>query len=149
MVLFLIGLGLYDHKDITLRGLEAVKTCSKVRLSSSPPLPCELPTPAAACAEPGRRRQVYLEMYTSILMCGTEKLVRLHPHIARAAIRGATRRRPPPALTTPGCMHATYGALAHSQHVSDAGATPSEGTCGTHQRRALPRRKSCTAARWR
>jgi diphthamide biosynthesis methyltransferase len=35
MVLFLIGLGLYDHKDITLRGLEAVKTCSKVRLSSS------------------------------------------------------------------------------------------------------------------
>ena len=46
MVLFLIGLGLYDEKDITVRGLEAVKSCDKV----------------------------YLEMYTAILMVSRERL---------------------------------------------------------------------------
>lgn len=30
MVLFMIGLGLGDERDITLRGLEAIKGCSKV-----------------------------------------------------------------------------------------------------------------------
>lgn len=71
MVLWLIGLGLYDEKDITLRyvtvskplelaqdwtcigalrrGLEAVKGCSRV----------------------------YLEAYTSILLCDKSKLVRI------------------------------------------------------------------------
>lgn len=34
MVLYLIGLGLGDEKDITLKGLEAVKSCSKVFLES-------------------------------------------------------------------------------------------------------------------
>ena len=33
MVFYHIGLGLGDEKDITLRGLEAVKKCSKVRQS--------------------------------------------------------------------------------------------------------------------
>lgn len=41
MVLYLIGLGLYDEQDITLRGLAAVKGCARV----------------------------YLEAYTSILLC--------------------------------------------------------------------------------
>jgi hypothetical protein len=41
MVLYLIGLGLYDEQDITLRGLAAVKGCERV----------------------------YLEAYTSILLC--------------------------------------------------------------------------------
>jgi diphthine synthase len=50
MVLYLIGLGLYDEYDITLRGLEAVKRCSRV----------------------------YLEMYTSILMCDKSKLEALY-----------------------------------------------------------------------
>lgn len=50
MVLWLIGLGLYDEHDVTLRGLEAIKGCARV----------------------------YLEMYTSILMCDTSKLERLY-----------------------------------------------------------------------
>jgi hypothetical protein len=41
MVLYLIGLGLFDEQDITLRGLAAVKGCARV----------------------------YLEAYTSILLC--------------------------------------------------------------------------------
>lgn len=46
MVLFMIGLGLYDEKDITVRGLELVKASSKV----------------------------YLEMYTAILMVSKDRL---------------------------------------------------------------------------
>ena len=46
-MLYLIGLGLGDERDITLRGLEAVKRCSKV----------------------------YLEAYTSILLVDKSKLV--------------------------------------------------------------------------
>ncbi|KAK9835180.1 hypothetical protein WJX81_004039 [Elliptochloris bilobata] len=46
MVLYVIGLGLYDEKDITIRGLEAVKQCSRV----------------------------YLEAYTSVLMVPKERL---------------------------------------------------------------------------
>ena len=44
---YLIGLGLGDPKDITVKGLEIVKQCTKV----------------------------YLEMYTSILGCPKEELV--------------------------------------------------------------------------
>lgn len=50
MVLYLIGLGLYDEQDITLRGLEAVKKCERV----------------------------YLEAYTSILLCEKAKLEALY-----------------------------------------------------------------------
>lgn len=46
MVLHMIGLGLSDEKDITVKGLEAVKASSKV----------------------------YLEMYTAILMISNERL---------------------------------------------------------------------------
>jgi diphthine synthase len=42
----MIGLGLYDEKDITVRGLEAVKSSEKV----------------------------YLEMYTAILMVSKDRL---------------------------------------------------------------------------
>src|SRR3989344_7106762 len=49
MALYLVGLGLSDEKDITLRGLEAVKKCSKV----------------------------YLENYTSLLQCSKEVLEKL------------------------------------------------------------------------
>lgn len=48
MVLYLVGLGLGDEKDITVKGLEAVRRCSKV----------------------------YLEHYTSILGVDKERLVR-------------------------------------------------------------------------
>lgn len=44
---FLIGLGLGDPKDVTVKGLEIIKKCSRV----------------------------YLEGYTSILSCGAEALV--------------------------------------------------------------------------
>ncbi len=33
-MLFIIGLGLADEKDITVKGLQAVKTCSKVFLEA-------------------------------------------------------------------------------------------------------------------
>jgi diphthine methyl ester synthase len=46
-MLYLIGLGLADEKDITVKGLEIVK----------------------------RAERVYLEAYTSILLVGKEKLV--------------------------------------------------------------------------
>ena len=46
MVLYFIGLGLSDEKDITVKGLEAVKAS----------------------------KYVYLEMYTAILMISTERL---------------------------------------------------------------------------
>lgn len=48
MVLYLIGLGLHDEKDVTVRGLEAIKGSERV----------------------------YLEAYTSILGIGKERLVR-------------------------------------------------------------------------
>lgn len=44
-MLYLIGLGLGDVRDITVKGLEAIKRCSKV----------------------------YLESYTSVLCYGVEK----------------------------------------------------------------------------
>jgi diphthine synthase len=50
MVLYLIGLGLYDEQDITLRGLNAIKQCERV----------------------------YLEAYTSILLCDKAKLEALY-----------------------------------------------------------------------
>eukprot|EP01017_Pseudomicrothorax_dubius_P003899 TRINITY_DN10669_c0_g2_i2.p1 TRINITY_DN10669_c0_g2~~TRINITY_DN10669_c0_g2_i2.p1 ORF type:complete len:276 (+),score=44.91 TRINITY_DN10669_c0_g2_i2:131-958(+) len=50
MVLFIIGLGLGDEKDITLRGLEAIKSCERL----------------------------YLEMYTSILGVRRERLEELY-----------------------------------------------------------------------
>ena len=45
-MLFIIGLGLADEKDITVKGLEAVKSCDRI----------------------------YLEAYTSILMISKERL---------------------------------------------------------------------------
>jgi len=50
MALYFIGLGLYDEKDISLRGLEAVKKCDAV----------------------------YLENYTSVLSCGIKKLEKVY-----------------------------------------------------------------------
>lgn len=48
-MLYLIGLGLGDAKDITVKGLEVVRRCSRV----------------------------YLEAYTSVLTVGKEALVRV------------------------------------------------------------------------
>lgn len=50
MTLYLIGLGLGDEKDISIKGLEAVKQCTKL----------------------------YLENYTSILQCSVKELERLY-----------------------------------------------------------------------
>jgi diphthamide biosynthesis methyltransferase len=46
-MLYIIGLGLSDEKDITIKGLEAINSCERI----------------------------YLEAYTSILMVPKEKLV--------------------------------------------------------------------------
>lgn len=51
-MLYLIGLGLADEKDITVKGLEVVR----------------------------KAQRVYLEAYTSILLVDHEKLVRFFPH---------------------------------------------------------------------
>ena len=50
MTLYLIGLGLNDEKDITIKGLEAIKKC----------------------------KYVYLENYTSLLQCSTKALEKFH-----------------------------------------------------------------------
>ena len=50
MALYIIGLGLFDQKDISLRGLEVIKKCNKV----------------------------YLEDYTSLLQCSVEDLENLY-----------------------------------------------------------------------
>jgi diphthamide biosynthesis methyltransferase len=54
-MLYLVGLGLADEKDITVRGLEVVKNAERV----------------------------YLEAYTSILLVDKEKLVRYSYNGAR------------------------------------------------------------------
>ena len=62
-MLYFVGLGLGDAKDITVRGLEIVKRCEKVGTWwILVPLP----------------DQVYLEHYTSILTCGKEELESLY-----------------------------------------------------------------------
>ncbi|MFQ5620335.1 MAG: diphthine synthase [Candidatus Nanoarchaeia archaeon] len=61
MALHLIGIGLGDQKDITVRGLELVKKCSKV----------------------------YLEYYTSFLQCSVEDLEALYGKKIIAADRAA------------------------------------------------------------
>ncbi len=50
MTLYIVGIGLYDEKDITIRGLEIVKKCSKV----------------------------YLETYTSRLNCSLDSLEQMY-----------------------------------------------------------------------
>ena len=50
MTLYLIGLGLADEKDITVKGLEAIKSCQKI----------------------------YLENYTSLLQCSKEDLEKFY-----------------------------------------------------------------------
>jgi diphthine synthase len=50
MVLYIVGLGLGDEKDITVRGLEAIRSCDKV----------------------------FLESYTSVLCVGKERLEQFH-----------------------------------------------------------------------
>lgn len=47
-MLYIIGIGLYDEQDITVRGLAAVRRCTRI----------------------------FLEAYTSILLVDKEKLVR-------------------------------------------------------------------------
>ena len=47
---FVVGLGLADEKDITVKGLEAVKSC----------------------------KTIYLEAYTSILMVNKQKLEKFY-----------------------------------------------------------------------
>ena len=50
MVLYVVGLGLWDEKDITVRGLECVKSC----------------------------QHLYLEYYTSILGIDSKKLEKFY-----------------------------------------------------------------------
>jgi len=63
-MLYLIGLGLADEKDITVKGLEIVK----------------------------RAERVYLEAYTAILLVEKEQLVKPSPNAPSSA--GAIPTRP-------------------------------------------------------
>lgn len=75
-MLFIVGLGLGDERDITLRGLDAVQRCSAAR------------TPRGSCAASGTgtlrgltpcpraAAQVYLEAYTSVLGVDVAALAR-------------------------------------------------------------------------
>eukprot|EP00897_Mesotaenium_endlicherianum_P006885 jgi/Mesen1/6224/ME000320S05421 len=64
-MLYVVGLGLGDERDITLRGLEAVKKCSKV----------------------------YLEAYTSILLVDKSKLEALYGREVEVADREMVEQR--------------------------------------------------------
>ncbi len=64
MTLYLIGLGLGNEKDITLRGLEIVKKCDKV----------------------------YLESYTSLLQCSVKDLEKLYGKEVMIADRETTEQ---------------------------------------------------------
>ena len=59
MVFYLVGLGLGDERDITVRGLEAVKNCD----------------------------QVWLEAYTSVLCVGVERLEAFYGRDVKVASR--------------------------------------------------------------
>lgn len=54
---YVIGLGLGDAKDITVKGLEIVRKCDKI----------------------------YLESYTSILTCGQEVLVSIPENVLKSS----------------------------------------------------------------
>lgn len=70
MALFMIGIGLSDEKDITLRGLELVKRASKV----------------------------YLENYTSLLQCSKEDLEKLYGKEVVLADRDLVEKNADPLL---------------------------------------------------
>jgi len=65
MTLYIIGIGLNDEKDVTIRGLELIKKASKV----------------------------YLENYTSILQCGKEDLEKLYGQEVILADRDLVEKR--------------------------------------------------------
>lgn len=64
-MLYLVGLGLHDEKDVTVRGKEAIEQSSRV----------------------------YLEAYTSILGVGKERLVRRCPPRAGSSCTAPTLTR--------------------------------------------------------
>lgn len=63
---YIIGLGLCDEKDITVRGLEVIQKLINFSVKSK-----LCPTPQAVKSS----SRVYLEAYTSILMVQKERLV--------------------------------------------------------------------------
>lgn len=70
MTLYLIGIGLADEKDISVKGLEAVKKCSAV----------------------------YLESYTSVLQCSLEDLEKFYGKKIELADREFVEKHPEPLL---------------------------------------------------
>ena len=92
----MIGLGLGDERDITLRGLDAVQRCSKVRATTTTVLARVRLLRRSAAAAYARARcaaraQVYLEAYTSILGVDTAKLVRSRRLRRKSGVRSARR----------------------------------------------------------
>jgi diphthamide biosynthesis methyltransferase len=75
---YVIGLGLCDEKDITVRGLEAVKSCSRV----------------------------YLEAYTSILMVNKDRLV--SPSSYPSSLTAHMRARKPSTASSSSLQIATW-----------------------------------------
>ena len=77
MTLYLIGIGLHDHKDITVRGLEYVKSC----------------------------KEVYLEYYTSILGIDPQELSEAWGVEVKLASRDLVEKEAENTLLTPAKEH--------------------------------------------
>lgn len=87
MVLYLIGLGLFDEQDITLRWVAHKQhSMQLVSPTGSAPTQVWLHAEPSVIHLPARGRgleavrkcsRIYLEAYTSILLCEKEKLVRM------------------------------------------------------------------------
>ena len=77
MVLYVIGLGLYDEKDITVRYGHLGRACTRAVCS---PGTRALSFPLCRGLEAVKRcSRVYLEAYTSVLMVPKERLVPARP----------------------------------------------------------------------
>lgn len=77
-MLYVIGLGLYDEKDITVRfALGPLSLESYLGSSASEALDIPVATRCRGLEAVKRCRRVFLEAYTSMLMVPKEQLVRV------------------------------------------------------------------------
>lgn len=97
MVLYLIGLGLFDEQDITLRWVahqQHMHCATSVFLATSPAIPTHtccllhplLPAGVRGLEAVRKCSRIYLEAYTSILLCEKEKLVGTHANSSRISL---------------------------------------------------------------
>ena len=81
-MLYFIGLGLSDEKDITVRHVAVPGRCPKLRIAESLPTEHCMLTPPTPIGRRGLEivkacQRIYLEAYTSVLLVPKERLVRM------------------------------------------------------------------------